>query len=753
MRTSIGHYRVERILGQGGMGTVYAAYDEQLGRAVAIKTIREDQADPASRERLRREARAAAAVTHPNVCHVYEVGEDGDTIYIVMELLTGEPLSDRIERGTLPVQEAIPVALGMLAAIEALHARGIVHRDLKPGNVFLTPHGVKLLDFGLARGLGADAAYEDLRVTATGIVVGTPRYMAPEQLEGAEPGPASDLFAFGALLFEMLSGRPAFDGKTIWEVSHAVLHEQPPALTGGAGTAALDTVIRRCLVKRPEDRCQDPAAVASDLRSAAALYDTAETLPVQATTRLMVLPFRLLRPDPDIDFLSFGLADALIASLTGLGPLVVRSSHAAQRYADESPDLQRIATEGQVDVVLTGTLLRSGEKLRLVAQLVEVPGGTVLWSKTAQVDMGDVFQVQDDLARQVVDSLALPLTGRERGLLDRDVPASGHVYELYLRANHLAHGATLEPARLMAARELYTACLEEDPQYAPAWAQIGRVYRVLAKWAERRDEASIQRAREAFERAFALNPQLPLAHHLYTHFEIEELGRAETAMIRLLSRVRDMPTDADLYAGLVVACRYCGLLQASLTADARAQQLDPNVRTSVDQTWLLLGDKDNPRRFADREDPGPLMITLLQENRLSEARRILADRLPSVAQMGGVEHAFIRAVVAVLDGRASEVKTEVDRIRRSGFRDPEGLLYGTLLLAQAGEHEDALSLLEEVVEGGLVCTEMQAMPWMAPLRGLERFEEIMRRATAARDRAAQAFRAADGHRLLGMTEG
>ncbi len=292
MKASIGRYRVERILGQGGMGTVYAAHDEQLGRAVAIKTIREDQTDPASRDRLWREARAAAAVTHPNVCNVYEVGEDGDTIYIVMELLTGEPLSDRIERGTLPVQEAIPIALGMLAAIEALHARGIVHRDLKPGNVFLTPHGVKLLDFGLARGLGAGAAYEDLRVTATGFVVGTPRYMAPEQLDGAEPGPASDLFAFGALLFEMLSGRPAFDGKTIWEVSHAVLHEQPPALTGDAGTAAVDAVIRRCVAKRPEDRYQDPAAVASDLRAAAALFDTAETLPVHAATRLMVLPFR-----------------------------------------------------------------------------------------------------------------------------------------------------------------------------------------------------------------------------------------------------------------------------------------------------------------------------------------------------------------------------------------------------------------------------------------------------------------------------
>ncbi len=199
-----------------------------------------------------------------------------------------------------------------------------------------------------------------------------------------------------------------------------------------------------------------------------------------------------------------------------------------------------------------------------------------------------------------------------------------------------------------------------------------------------------------------------------------------------------------------------GLLKASLAANARAQQLDPDVRTSVDVTWLLLSDKDNIRRFADRwEDPLLLLMTLLQENRISEGRRLLADKLSSaaLALMGGVVHSFHKAIVAVLDGSASEVKAEIDRIRRSGFRDPEGLLIGTLLLAQVGEHEDALSLLEEVVEGGFVCTEMQAMPWMAPLRGLERFEEIMQRAAAARDRAAEAFRAADGHRLLGMTEG
>ena len=244
---------------------------------------------------------------------------------------------------------------------------------------------------------------------------------------------------------------------------------------------------------------------------------------------------------------------------------------------------------GQVDVVLMGSLLRSGDRLRLVAQLVETPGGEVLWSKTMQVGTGDVFEVQDTLARQVVESLAVPLTTLGRGLLGRDAPATGHAYELYLRANHLSHD-TVERSRFLAARELYAACLEEDPNYAPGWAQLGRVHRVLAKYGGERDDRGVERAREAFERAFALNPDLPLAHHLYTYFEIEQLGRAQEAMSRLLGRVGQSPNDPDLYAGLVVACRYAGLLDASVAAHRRAYRLDPAVRTSVENTWVRLGD-------------------------------------------------------------------------------------------------------------------------------------------------------------------
>ncbi|MEE8218337.1 MAG: serine/threonine-protein kinase, partial [Vicinamibacteria bacterium] len=223
----IGPYRVIEKLGQGGMGIVFSALDERLGRSLAIKVIRGEGADDSAARRFWREARAAAAVNHPNICQVYEVGEHDGQLFIAMELLEGESLHERLERGALPVKEAVPAALGILSALEALHGRGVVHRDLKPSNVFLTEHGVKLLDFGLARPVAASDAAEDASgdLTRPGMLVGTPRYMAPEQVDGTELGPATDVFAAGALLFEMLAGRPAFEGQGLAQILHGVLHE------------------------------------------------------------------------------------------------------------------------------------------------------------------------------------------------------------------------------------------------------------------------------------------------------------------------------------------------------------------------------------------------------------------------------------------------------------------------------------------------------------------------------------------------
>ena len=477
MPERIGRYRVLSLLGEGGMGVVYAARDESLGREIAIKTIREP--DPSARKRFWREARAAATVDHPNICQLFEIGEDGGRLFLAMERLTGQTLAERITEGPLPAAEVAAIGRGILSALSSLHGKGIVHRDLKPSNVFLTPHGVKVLDFGLARPLPTELTQtieEGTELTRPGLLVGTPRYMAPEQVLGEAVSEHTDIFAAGAVLYEALSGRPAFVGTTVVEVLSSTLHVSPPALSGPAAVVSIDRVLRRALAKKPAERY----ASAEEMSRALAEIPTGDAAaPATAThtlTRLIVLPFRLPRPDPDIDFLGFTLADAVTASLADLPSLVVRSSAAAQR-SGEIPNVKEIAAAVEADLVVTGTLLRSGDQLRLTSQLVEAATGTLVSSFTTQSPVGDVFRLQDELAERLVSALSLTLVGREHEAR-RDVPASARAYELFLRGNEVARDWT----RVREARDLYDQCLKEDPGYAPAWARLARCHRLTGKY-------------------------------------------------------------------------------------------------------------------------------------------------------------------------------------------------------------------------------------------------------------------------------
>ena len=744
---TIRHYRITRKLGEGGMGEVFAAHDERLDRPVAIKRILGLSGDPTLKDRLLREARVAAGVNHPNVCHVYELAEEDGELYLVMEYLAGEPLADRIARGPVPLAESLQVTLSILSALETLHGRGIVHRDLKPSNVFLTPHGLKLLDFGLARPLSARRD-TDPGLTAAGVILGTPRYMAPELWEGEPIVPASDLFAVGAILFELLAGRPAFGGETAIQVYRAIAHDEPPALTGGAEVMGADRIIQRALAKRPAERYPDAAAMAQDVRMGMTLTTTSGPAPqVRAVTRLMVLPFRVLRPDPETDFLAFSLPDAITASLSGLEAMVVISS-AVPRAATETPDLTALAEQSGVDVVLTGSLLRAGNQVRVATQLVEAPGGTVVRSHTAQVDLTDIFRLQDDLARQIVDSLAIPLSAGDRGRLGRDVPLSPHAYELYLRANHLA-GGTSSPARLGAARELYRCCLEEDPGFAPAWARLGRVHRVMGKYGLAGAAEQRRLAEEAFGKALALNPDLALAHNLYTYFEIEEQGRAPEAMLRLLTRVGSGAADPQLFAGLVVACRFCGLLEASLAADQRARRLDPGIQTSVQYTYAMLGDHEQAAIHDVEEVQVIRHLSLWMLGREAEAMAGLRETLAH--SPSGLERLLIEAQLSALEQRREECARQTRAAVEAGFHDPEGVLGCVRNLAYVGESAYALELLEQVVEGGFHCPAALVRDlWLDSLRGRPEFLRSIRRAEAGHAKGAAAYLEAGGARILGV---
>ena len=740
---SLGPYRVVRLLGAGGMGEVYAAEDQRLGRQVALKVIRDQPDDDSARRRFWREARAAAAATHPNVCQIFDVGEEGGEAWLAMELLEGEALSARLARGALPVAEAVPLMLGVLAALQALHARGLVHRDLKPSNVFLTPAGVKLLDFGLARPVAAAGGATATELTQAGALVGTPQYMAPEQLRGQPVDARSDVFAAGALLFEMLAGRKAFEGRTLFEVTHAVLHEQPPVLSGSAAVAALDRAVRRALSKRPEERHPSAEALAAELQAARVLEDSGAQARAQALTRLIVLPFRLLRPDPEIDFLGFSLPDAITASLSGLGSLLVRSSLAAARYAGETPDLERLSREADVDVVLSGTLLRAGERLRVTTQLVEAPGGTLVASHQAQVAVGDVFQLEDDLVRSIVAALAVPLSARDARRLDRESRVPPRAYELYLRANRLS----LEPLHWGEAREIYERCVAEAPDYAPAWARFGRVLRLLGKYMPDPSGSWREQAREAFARALRLDPDLSLAHNLRANLQVEE-GQALQVAVELVERARHGRPDPELFAGLTHACRYAGLLEASLAAHEQARRLDPQARTSVTYTHLVAGAYEQALASAPEDDAIVRAYVLSAQGRLPEALAVYADlerRVPEHLRR------LVNAQRLALEGQAGPA-LELTRAALTWFRDPEGVYLQTRFLARLGLVDESLSLLERVLAGGFVApAALEQERWFGPeLRAEPRFAALLAEARRRASEAQAAFAAAGGPALLGL---
>jgi serine/threonine protein kinase/tetratricopeptide (TPR) repeat protein len=738
-------YRIVRKLGEGGMGEVYAAHDERLDRPVAIKRLR-PSSDGRERERLWREARTAASVNHPNICQLYEIDSDGDELFLAMELLDGEPLSTRLARGPLPSGEAGQVALSVLSALGALHQKGIVHRDLKPSNIFLAKHGVKLVDFGLARPFTGDLEATDSNLTNPGFVMGTPRYMAPEQIEGGVVDARSDLFVLGSVLYEMVSGRPPFDGKSVFAVARAIAQEEPAALGGSPNVVALDRVIHRALRKRPDDRYQTAAAFARELRAALMQIDSVAIAPVRQLTRLVVMPFRILRPDASLDFLAFSLADAVSSALSGFPSVVIRSTAAASKFVSDPPDLAALASALDVDVILLGSMLSSGGQVRVNAQLVHARTGTLMRAITSQSATDEIFQLQDALARQIVDSLSLTLTAGEEHQMRRDAPASAEAYELYLRANQLQ----LDVSSWRAAIDSYRRSVELDPQFAPAWARLGRSYRLMGKFGDAANSSTnLARGEQAIKRALEINPELSLAHHLYAYIEVEA-GHAREAMVRLLDRVRQAPSEPELFAGLVHCCRYCGLLEASSAAYERAHRLDPAVMTSVAQTFLLLNDWERVLAV-DRSAPTISRPTALYH--LGRTDEAVASIRPFLEQrdLQPQLRTALEVMVAAFESRWEEVIRFTRILSDGGFNDPEGYFHWAGALAVAGERDGALQLLERSIEEGFYpASALVSYPHLDPLRAMPDFRHIVRRAEERQREALEAFRAAGGPLLLGI---
>ena len=734
----LGHYRLLDTLGEGGMGVVYLAEDEQLQRRVALKLLKGDPNDSQMQARLVREARTAAGISHPLICQVFELGDWQGQPFVAMELLAGEPLTARIARGALPSGEALSIAASILDALAVLHAQGIVHRDLKPSNIFLTPHGIKLLDFGLARPHAAAALGTTVELTQQGTFAGTPQYAAPEQLLGRTVDARSDLFAVGVVLFEMLTGRPPFAGDTLAALVHAIVHEVPPVLTGSPAVAAADRILCRALAKDPDQRHADAQGFAADLRAAQALSGHGEVSEARRILRLAVLPFRLLKPDPDYDYLGVSLADALVSSLSGLEALVVRSALQSAKYAGTLPDLRAVASELAVDLVLTGSLLRVKDRFRVSVELLSVPAGDGLWRQTAQVAEDEIFDLQDEIVRGVMGSL--PLTAGDRLRKAQGRPASGKAYELYLRGMQLR----MESGSWRQARVLFEQCLELDAGYAPAWAEQGRLNRVLAKYGE---PSLLSEAEDALERALTLDPSSASAHYYRAQLDID-LGRLDAALTRLLPRVRERRAEPQLYAALAHACRYAGLLDESLAAHEQAVRLDPLVPSSVLHTYYMRGEYGKALDAAHRGSDPLEARALGAMGRVDEAiRSCLREeaRFASFPVMRG----FCAGLRLALEGRADEAVGELKAIVASGFSDGEGLFYVAGTYATVGRLAEAQAMLGRAIDAGFLCLPaFERDPYLAPLREAGLASEVLGQLAIRRSVVLSTFEALGGPELL-----
>ncbi len=461
-------------------------------------------------------------------------------------------------------------------------------------------------------------------------------------------------------------------------------------------------------------------------------------------TRLVVLPFRMLRSDPDIDFLAFSVPDAVAGALSVLDSVVVRSPTAAARYVGDNLDLKQLAEETHAQAVLTGTILREGDRIRVGCQLLQAPDGLMLWWHGPDVSMSDLFELQDKLVRGIVESLSLSLSAREQGRLNRDVPTTAQAYELYLRGNELSRRGLAGFGDLTIARDLYLRCLKTDPQYSPAWAQLGRCYRLIGKGLEN-GRQNLLLAESAFQRALELNPELPLAHSQYAFLEAE-LGRAKEAVVRLLRCAQTGSASPDLFVALVLCSRFCGLLELSVAAHERAQELDPQIATSVSHTYYQLGDYENSLRHVAAGAWAIKGMTLGTMGRIAEAAA--AFREVEKAGMPAPMRAFVEAWRAMLEGNGRASLDAAERCIQQ-YLDPEGVFYMALIMAHLGASERALAVLSECMDRGFSSVEVLLRnPWYDNLRSSKRFRKLVQRAKERFEEADEAYRTVGGPLLL-----
>ncbi len=513
---TLSHFKLIELIGQGGMGSVWRAKDMTLGREVALKVLDTEAAsNPERLVMFEREARAIAALNHPNIVTIYEIGRAEDLHFIVMEFIRGGSLEKVISPGGLEVKKILDTALAMTEAISAAHKQGITHRDLKPSNIMMTETvRVKVVDFGLAMLTTPEARDKTKQPTTLtahsdeGTISGTLPYMSPEQVQGIPVDARSDIFSIGIILYEMATGHLPFTGPNSSTLIASILRDTPvpPTRLNPQLPLRLGRIISTCLEKDPQQRWQSTAELHRALEELRSDIGT-ETHALDRS--IAVLPFRDMSPDRDQDYLCEGIAEEIMIALAGVKGLRVASRPAAFRFKSTETGIPEIGEQLGVSTLLDGSVRKAGDRLRVSVELIDVADGFRLWSERYDRDIKDVFAVQDEIARRVVEALQLTLSGDEHGYLGKPSTRDINAYEYYLRGRKFFYKYNKRGVAF--ARELFERAIAIDPGYARALAGISDCFSYQYMYGGR-DPANLEQAITAASRALQLDPELAEAH-------------------------------------------------------------------------------------------------------------------------------------------------------------------------------------------------------------------------------------------------
>ncbi len=734
--TRIGPYEIVAPLGAGGMGEVFRARDTRLEREVAIKSLPPAFAqDPERLARFEREAKLLASLSHPNIAAIFGLEDAGGAPFLVLELVEGESLAQRLARGPLALRETLDVAGQVAAAIEAAHERGIVHRDLKPGNVMLAASRmVKVLDFGLARGgatehasppAGAGSATMVAPMTAAGLILGTTSYMSPEQARGQAVDRRADVWAFGCLLYECLTGQQAFGGGTVSDVIGRILEREPDwnALPPGAPTRLRD-VLRRCLTKDVDARVRDIGDLRRELAAIAHEISSASGAPaplISGLPSLAVLYFENLANDAESEYFCAGITEDILTDLSKIKGLRVASRNAVARYRGGPADIPKVAAELGVGAVHEGSVRRAGGRVRITAQLINAADGFHLWAERYDRTLEDVFAVQEEIAAAIAGALQVALAPAEVAKIAADRPDDVRAYDLYLkgRARYGAYSAD----SLREAMELFQQAIAIDPNYARAWAGVADCYSQMVQWGGTLDRAELlRRGLEAARKAIELNPRLPegyKAEALALGFGGDRDGaraslyRAIEADPRFTPALLNLAVDAFARADLAATERFV----------RRTLEIDPQECFGL--VWLAL----------------IAMLTLRHDEALAHALRVRAisterfyvtasyslecsirlrqgeigeaENVVRAGRSAGADANHMRALEANLAaraGRMDEAKRAIDELEGAAGLGVGGLVPLASAMVRSGQLERALQLLEQPVIRNMAPLEARLTP-------------------------------------------